>query len=232
MKFFLSSYMSSTIHYYCAVSHKFRLPALVEFVKSHFNKDKIVVICNGPRQVEFLSHYFILLQMTPCRIVATMSQEERANAEERFQKSVNILICSQSIAENLKLNIPTWVVEFAVPPAVSPYIKMVQNIKPLKWIIFVEPQNEKAFIDRLKDAGLESKELPVNTSKLPNHLPRLLGFLDRRWEFYQASQFGYREMISAYVDSANEEFDAQKLNLLDASISFGIEHPPKLPLTK
>ncbi|EAY18992.1 hypothetical protein TVAG_246700 [Trichomonas vaginalis G3] len=223
---------TSSIHYYCPVSFKYRLPALVEFVKSHFNKDKIVIICNGPKQVEFLSHYFILLQMTPCRIVATMSQEDRQNAEQRFQGAINICLVSQSIVENVKLGNPTWVVEYAVPTALSSYVKMVQNIKAPKWILFVEPNNEKAFIERCKSAGLESKELPVTVNKLPNIVPRLLGFLDRRYEFYMSSQFGYREMISAYVNSENEEFNAQKLNLLEASISFGIEHPPKLPLTK
>ena len=217
--------------YYSEIPLEKRLFVLVQFVRTHL-KEKIVILCYGKRTVEFLARYFTELEILTCKITGAMEQRQRDNSIKLFKANTNVLLISQEIAQNVDFGKPTWLVEYSVPPELSQFIKLVNNIEAEKTLLFLDPQNEAAFAERVQEQKMDFKLLPFDVHKVPDLKPKLLRLLDKTYEFYLSSQEGYREMIRAYVNSENPEFDALKLRLTDASISFGIEHPPKLPLTK
>lgn len=218
-------------YYFSPVPHQLRLFALYQFARTH-PKDKIAVLCYGKQTVDFLARYFTELEILTCRITGAMAQSQRDSSLKQFKSVSNVLLISQEIAENVDFGHPTWLVEYAVPGPVPEFIKLVKNISAQKTILFVDPENEVNFVEKVKEGGLEFTEIKFDQKKLPEMKIRLLKLLDKIYDFYKTSQFAYREMINAYINSQNPEFDAQKLRLKDASASFGIEHPPKLPLTK
>ena len=219
------------MNYYSPIPYEKRVFTLAHFVRTHM-KEKIVILCYGIKTVEFLARYFMELNMTPCKITGNMQQKQRDNTIRLFSEDINILLISQNIAQNVQLPNVDWLVEYAIPPAVADFIKLVKNINAKKTLLFLDPENEIKFVEKLKEAKFEFKELPFDAKKIPDGKLNLLKLLDKIYDFYMSSQFGYREMVQAYVNSENPEFDALKLRLKDASMSYGIEHPPKLPLTK
>lgn len=222
-------------HYHSIVDTKYKFLTLFEFIRTRYNKNKIVVLCPGAHTPEFLRFYFYSHDIMSISITGKTSADERKNNIVKFldrNVKLNVAFVSQGIADRLDITGTDWCVEYAVPPTPDSYIKLISSIKAAKNIIFVDGEYEKDYITRLVENGLESKEIPFDVHKIPKNIDKMEKLLKKNYQFYYNSEYGYRELINSYVYSDNPEFDSHKLRLTEASICYGIRHPPKLPLDR
>jgi hypothetical protein len=62
---------------------------------------------------------------------------------------------------------------------------------------------------------------------------QVIALCKKNHPLYLSSELGYREVIEAYVNHEDEDvFVATQLPVIDVAINFGLQAPPRLPLTK
>lgn len=230
------------------VPHKHRLMMLIGFLRTHLN-DTIVVVCAGSNIAEFNSILTNNLDLrtntvelnavggkqNSTTIQGTQKQSERNAAVERFNTGkVKVLFGSAFALSTCDLKIrPTWVLHYDIPKPAEEELRLIRHLNPHKFLILLDPEY-RAYLEMLEAVKLESKELAFDEKKLPRLRDQVISLSQKKsYPLYMSSQKGYRELISAYVNHDNASlFNAMKLPLVDVSINFGIEAPPKLPLKK
>lgn len=215
---------------HCFVPHRHRLMTLIGFIRTHLN-NSIIVNCTGSHSAEFISIFLNNIDIRVGHLHGRMEEEPKANALERYNSGkINILFVSQKIIPSTEFKAPDYFIQYDIPKAVADEIQIINHIKPKKVIIFLD-DSQKNYINLLKEAKIESKNLPFNEKKIPNLYDELDKLINKVYLIYENSQRAYRELISEYVNHPNKEiFCAPKLPLLDVAHSFGISAPPKLRL--
>ncbi|OHT06283.1 hypothetical protein TRFO_25693 [Tritrichomonas foetus] len=219
------------------VPHKYRLLTLVGFIRSHL-KDSIVVICCSTGVAEHHSLLFNFLELRAGFLHGKQDQAHREDAVRRFNSGeVPLLFATALLMESTKINRPTWVIHYDIPKEVNTEIKIINNIRPEKFLIFLD-ESHKQYLELLKTVKLDAKDattdnISFDVKKIPPVQDQVFKLLDKNHRLYLCSQDGYRELIQTYVNHDNSDiFNAQKLNILDVAINFGLKAPPKLPLSK
>lgn len=160
-------------------------------------------------------------------------QEQRDAAIKRYNENkVNVLSATTTILQSTELSKPTWLLHWDIPLSAENEIKLINKIKPAKYVLFIDP-SQKEYIEQLKSKNVLSKELAFKENILHNVKNDVTRLRGENHLFYRAAELGYQELIRAYVDHEDTTlFSAPSLPLLDVAINFGITAPPKLPLTK
>jgi len=194
-------------------------------------KEKIIVVCSGVKSCQFLSLLFNFLEV-PCAYVhGEQSQNQRNSHIKQFSSNDKSLLLISSLSLRT-IDIPEheWFLQYDIPQSLSFYNEIIKKIASAKALLFVDP-SEKLLIDKLKDSGIESKEIPFDEKKIPKLHLNIEKWLAKNYGFYTSSQFAYREIIASYVhNEISDVFKAASLPLLDVAINYGIKAPPKLPL--
>ncbi|KAH0794819.1 DEAD-box ATP-dependent RNA helicase 27 [Histomonas meleagridis] len=235
--------MSETLYFHSFIPHKHRLMTLVGFIRTHIS-DTIIVGCNGTSTTKFLSIFFNNLDIRAGSISGKMptkaAPEEppelmpeliRKELQRFNEGELKLIFVSQQLLPSYDFIKPKYFLQYDIPSKTIDEIKIINHLKPDKFVLFLDKSQEKYVTDFERDAKIESKELPFNEKKIPNIYDELEKLLKKSFPLYESSEKAYRELIRTYVNHENKDiFCARQLPLLDVAHSFGIKAPPKLPL--
>lgn len=215
---------------HCLVPHRHRLMALIGFIRTHLSQ-KIVVSCAGAHSAEFIALFLNNIDIRVGFLHGRMEPDARAAALERYnQGKLSVLFASQRIIAGTELARPDFFIQYDIPRPVAEELQTVRRVAPAKVLLFLDA-SQSAYVEALREAKVESKEIPFNEKRIPNLYDELEKLIGKVYLIYENSQRAYRELIAEYRNHPNKEiFCAPKLPLLDVAHSFGISAPPKLRL--
>ena len=214
-----------------AVPLRSQTMAMLGFARRFQN---VVAIVNGPQLATFYCGAFNHFNIPTGCIHGNQEKSQTDNALKRFNNGqFDVLFVSVSSLAMAKVEKPQWCIMLDLPPEVEVLSSIVDTIKTVNFILFLDNQFER-YMEKVNAAKLQFKEKKLDTKSIPKQDYEVVKLVTKKnYAIYTASQFGYREIISAYVNHPyNDIFQATKLNLLDVSNNYGITAPPKLPLTK
>lgn len=205
---------------------------LIAFLRARV-KESIIVISASANTCEFLSILTNNMQLRSGFLTGKQDAEARAKSIERFEKGlVEILCATPTVLRNCDIKKQAkWAIHWDIPLEKESEIRLVDHLKAEKFLILLDPSHAE-YMNLLGDVKV--KCLPFDEKKIPKIEDSILSFCNKKsFKLHQTGQLGYRELIATYVHHEHADlFDARKLNLCDVCINYGIEHPPKLPLTK
>ena len=217
---------------FCLVPHKQRLASLIGFVRSHIH-DRVVVVCCSTGVTEYLGLLFNLLEIRATFIHGKQDSSHRTKSLKRFNDGeISLLFSTARLCQSEKILAPNFLVHFDIPKEAKDEVSIIRNVAPSNFILFLDEQHSE-YLKILQKEKLDITQMNFDVKKVPPVLDQVNKLLKKNHRLYQCSMDGYRELIQTYVNHGNADvFNAQKLNLLDVAINFGITAPPKLPLSK
>ena len=218
--------------YHCEVPYKHRLMTLFGFVRSHLNS-KIIISVTSSNEVDFLTLFFNFHEII-CSYITGKQEETQKNfnLNKFIENERSILIVTNFYINHFILPQSDWTIHFNIPESLNSILKIF-NSNPTKNNLLLFPKNEYSFILKLKENNILIKNLSFDEKKIPKLIDNLQHLLKKNYSFYTSSIFSYKDFINSYVNSElNEIFIAKSLPLLDIAINYGINAPPKVPLTK
>ena len=145
---------------------------------------------------------------------------------------ISLLFSTARLCQSEKILAPNFLVHFDIPKEAKDEVSIIRNVAPSNFILFLDEQHSE-YLKILQKEKLDITQMNFDVKKVPPVLDQVNKLLKKNHRLYQCSMDGYRELIQTYVNHGNADvFNAQKLNLLDVAINFGITAPPKLPLSK
>jgi ATP-dependent RNA helicase DDX18/HAS1 len=219
---------------------------LIGFIRSHLN-DSIIIVCAGPCIAEYLAiltnnldihssaaEMIVVYGEKSALLQGKQERSQRTASFARFNSGeVDFLFGSAIVLSTAEFTRrPTWVVHYDIPRSSRDELRLIRHLNPLKFIILLDPSYSE-YLERLTDVKINTQLLKFDDKKIPKLQPEVFSLCEKNYPLYQASEYGYREFITTYVNHEYAElFDATKLPILDVAHTFGIKAPPKLPLTK
>ena len=202
----------------CDLSHKVEL--LFSFIKSHLHS-KTLVFASSRKEVRFLFEAFRRLKpgVPLLHLHGKQKQTMRTYTYYDFvQKDHAVLFCTDVAARGIDFPAIDWVVQFDCPEDTATYIHRVGRAGRFRTkgnsLLFLLPEEEKAFLPMMADANIPLKRIAVNPSRTQSVTNRLMEEVARDEELGQLAAKAFQSYVrSVYLATNKELFDVRRLPL-------------------
>lgn len=221
--------------FYITTELQEKIDVLWSFLKSHL-KTKILVFASSSKQVHFIYECFRKLRPGSQLMKLHGRQKEKARLEttEKFMHARNCcLFATDVVARGLDFPGIDWVVQLDCPESASTYIHRVGRSarygRAGKSLLFLTPNEEVPFLNRLKSKKIEAKKLNVKDTQkrsIRNQLQSLCFHSPELKYLGQKAFISYCK--SVFIQGDKDVFDLSKLNLEEYASSMGLPGTPKV----
>uniref|UniRef100_A0A7N0SVQ7 ATP-dependent RNA helicase n=1 Tax=Kalanchoe fedtschenkoi TaxID=63787 RepID=A0A7N0SVQ7_KALFE len=220
---------------YCVVPCEKRFLVLYTFLKTNKSK-KVLVFFSSKASVKYHAQLLGYIDVECSHIYGDLEQNKRTKIFFDFcslQKGV--MLCTDVFGRGLDIPGVDCVVQYDPPDNPTEYIHRVgrtargEGSKGKALLFLIE--EEKKFLDYLKEAKVPVKEYEFNQSKLIDKQVELESLIASNPALSDSAKEAFRSYLLAYsAHSAKDIFNIHKLDLKAVASSFGFPSPPKVPL--
>lgn len=223
--------------HYIVVELADKLDTLFSFIKTHL-KCKIIVFFSSSKQVHFAYETLRKLQPGISLMHLHGRQKQRARTEtlDKFSRAQHVcLIATDVVSRGIDFPAVDWVVQVDCPEDVDTYIHRVGRSarygKQGKSLIMLTPQENEAFLQRLKSRKIEPNMLNIKQSKKKSIKPQLQSLLFKDPELKYLGQKAFISYIrSIYIQKDHEVFKFDQLPTEEFAHSLGLPGAPRIKL--
>lgn len=223
--------------YYIVVELADKLDTLFSFIKTHL-KCKMIVFFSSSKQVHFAYETFRKLQPGISLMHLHGRQKQRARTEtlDKFSRAQQVcLIATDVVSRGIDFPAVDWVIQVDCPENVDTYIhragRSARYGKQGKSLVMLTPQENEAFLQRLKARKIEPSMLNIKQSKKKSIKPQLQSLLFQDPELKYLGQKAFISYIrSIYIQKDQEVFKFDQLPTEEFAYSLGLPGAPRIKL--
>lgn len=222
---------------YITVDLADKLDILFSFIKTHL-KSKMIVFLSSSKQVHFVYETFRKMQpgISLMHLHGRQKQTARTETLDKFSRAQQVcLIATDVVARGIDFPGVDWVVQVDCPEDVDTYIHRVGRSarygKRGRSLIMLTPQEQEAFLKRLKTKKIEPNLLTIKQSKKKSIKPQLQSLLFKDPELKYLGQKAFISYVrSIYIQKDKEVFKFEDLPTEDFAQSLGLPGAPKIKI--
>ncbi|CAM8902553.1 unnamed protein product [Rhodiola kirilowii] len=220
---------------YCVVPCEKRFLVLYTFLKTNKSK-KVLVFFSSKASVKYHAQLLGYIDVECSYIYGDLQQNKRTKTFFDFcSVQKGIMLCTDVFGRGLDIPGVDCVVQYDPPDNPTEYIHRVgrtargEGSKGNALLFLIE--EEKKFLDYLKEAKVPVKEYEFNQTKLIDRQVELESLVASNPALTESAKEAYKSYLLAYsAHSAKDIFNVHRLDLQAVAASFGFPSPPKVPL--
>ncbi|AAS51267.2 ACR040Wp [Eremothecium gossypii ATCC 10895] len=223
--------------FYIQVALPDKLDILFSFIKSHL-KSKMIVFLSSSKQVHFVYETFRKMQpgISLMHLHGRQKQTARTETLDKFSRAQHVCLFSTDVvARGIDFPSVDWVIQTDCPEDVDTYIhragRSARYGKTGKSLLMLTPQEEDAFLARLKGKLIEPSKLNIKQSKRKSIKPQLQSLLFKDPELKYLAQKAFISYVrSIYIQKDTEVFKFNELPLEEFAASLGLPGAPQVKI--
>lgn len=217
----------------CPVDKRFLL--LFTFLKKNLDK-KILVFFSTCNSVKYYSELLNYIDVPVLDLHGQQKQTKRTSTFFEFcNADKGTLLCTDVAARGLDIPAVDWIIQYDPPSDPKEYIHRVgRTARGLngkgRALLFLIPE-ELNFLKYLKSAKVPLNEFIFPENKIAKVQTQLESLVEKNYYLHRSAREAYKSFVQGYAQhTLRDVFNAQNLDLIGVSKSFGFSVPPKVSL--